>query len=301
MGLFDRKPAWMAKNFNNQDKENKMFHAIDNVIDQAQLVEIVKTAPHYEAYLYALSKITDQTILEDIAKNSTRNDILGAIVKKLTNQSLLADYAKNNPDKHIRSRAVDRLEDREALSDVAKNDKEISIIQMAIIKLSGAETLKDGLNKLTDCAILENYIKHEIVNILERQRAEARLFAITGIMKYDCPHTWVQFDKCLQKCSLCGALKYDHDYICIGYGDNGFVTSRNFQCKKCGEEANEIEGIYNAADPKYTGLVAVDFNAQKQLSSQSPEPKQDITKSTSVKGTAPETKPESFRYKHPGD
>ena len=81
-----------------------------------------------------------------------------------------------------------------------------------------------------------------------KREEEIRAYLLAGKRAQCEKHEWVSLDCCLKKCASCGALQYDHEYKGFNFSDNGFVSSAEFLCKKCGHSAKSHEGFTEEQD-----------------------------------------------------
>ena len=81
-----------------------------------------------------------------------------------------------------------------------------------------------------------------------KREEEIRAYLLAGKRAQCEKHEWVSLDCCMKKCASCGALQYDHEYKGFNFSDNGFVSSAEFLCKKCGHSAKSHEGFTEEQD-----------------------------------------------------
>ena len=247
--------------------------ALKKLTDVSLLVDLAQNGSHADRRLEAVnilghkakSAAQSQALFEYIVKNENNITLREATVRKLDNQTLLADIIKNDSNKQIRFAAVSALNDRTALEDIAKNASDYEIRREAIVKfarialvqrLNGVFDFISVIKKISDRSILEDIAKNS-KNKQERRESEVRLFFLFGVSQNCKKHNWESLDCCLKKCTLCGALEYDHEYKGFNFSDNGFVDSAEFQCKKCGHSAKRREGIVKEQyiDTREDGMI----------------------------------------------
>lgn len=250
-------PAWMAKKANDNSTIDKILRSVEKAKSQNELAEIAKRAPLSYAYSHAVLLLTDQAILEDLALNHAR--VSEQAIGKLTNNELLVDLALKGSVAAIR-----RIIDQNVLISIAKNGDNYQIRSAAIKRMFSIQATSSSqqhsnfseIKNISDRTILEDIAKNS-ESKHEKRESEIRLYILAGVRKQCEKHVWVPLDCCLKKCASCGALKYDHKYRGFNFSDNGFVSSVDFQCEKCGHSAKRHEGFMEEQDydTRESGLV----------------------------------------------
>lgn len=258
-----------------QNAPNDMIRqaAIEKLSDVSILADLAQNDVRADTRLRAVNMLShwaetaaeSQAVFEHIAKNERDKNVREAAVYKLYNQSLLVDIIKNERDERLCVAAVSRLTKRTAIDDIARNGRNYKIRSIAIKKLVGIEPVTmpwqapqdfvSAINKISDSIFLED-IANNTENKQEKRAAIIRLFILSGNVKaHEGNHKWEFLDCCLKRCTICGALEHDHKYKGFNFADNGFFSSMDFRCEKCGHAAQESSGFTKEYDTREYGLV----------------------------------------------
>ena len=235
------------------------FNALKKITDQSLLMELFKSLNKNNSYIaskmnkYIINGLT-QSNLTDIAKNVNYHSLYREYaVNLLTDQSMLEYFATNGITSGERVAAISKLTNKSVLEDIAKYDVNFDIKVAAVVAMTKQKNLYDAIKVLRDFSILDDIGKHSSERI-NRRAAKIRLYLLKDKKKHCEEHKWIHFDCCLKQCTVCDVLEYNHNYICIGHSDNGFVTTWDYKCKICGSVAQESEG-FTTCDTRQTGSV----------------------------------------------
>ena len=109
--------------------------AVDKLIDQKLLGDVVLKAVNRSVRIAAVGKLTDQMFLAKIAAGHEDSFVRQAAVKKLIDQKLLKKIALVDEDSNVREVAVKKLIDQELLEKIAFEDESSGVRQAAVEKL----------------------------------------------------------------------------------------------------------------------------------------------------------------------
>jgi len=138
--------------------------AIDKIMDQIVLFDIVKHHKSTEIQKASVEKISDQDILIEIAKTKSNDRVRSSAIEKITDQEFLIKIAKNDESSTCRSAAIINLIDQDVLKEIAYNDAS------EYVRLDAVKKGKIGDNEIVKwlISILFNfYLKAEVYEVLK--------------------------------------------------------------------------------------------------------------------------------------
>lgn len=224
--------------------------AAARLTDQIALISLVEQAPHL-ADEHVAELLTDEAALAKLACTHGDRRTRIAALNKLTDQAVIVKIARNDSVEYIRKAAVRKITDRQILTDIALSSDFGTYIFDAAVK---------RLNELTDrqCDHEWKELAGRAISICEKcgvisvknhrhewEQVEGKCVQKCRICSKIEPsddlslHRWVALPNCRKKCSVCGAVAYDHDWV-LTYspvGDSWLADT--YTCKKCGERASE--------------------------------------------------------------
>jgi len=243
--------------------------AVYELTNQSVLAEIALNDIDADVRYAAVRGLEDQYTLNKVAQTDKASFVRREVLNKINVQSIIAWVAENEENENIRKEAFGKIFDKTLIEEI-KQRKNNSIHEIKnitdqtklrdIAQSSGDSDIRfAALQGITDAKILTELVMHGKHNDVRMQSIkmlphkgmhilpeiakcdrDGHIRDAANSTRSDKLHKWVAMPGCRKKCSICGLIAYDHNWVCtFSPKDADRADASYYKCSKCGMECSE--------------------------------------------------------------